>query len=227
MKPLRKLFYGRRGGREQEAFPPVLIELLEKERGRRLLRHAPCCWCEIGFGGGEHLLSQLQDNPNTLMVGLEPYRPGLLKLWRRLLALEDDKREGLLQRLILTEDPVQLFLEENPKALFERIDILFPDPWPKKRHHKRRLIQVPFLHKLQKHLTDGGAIHVATDHEDYANHITLTLRQLPEWCVTQTLCNEDQAMQNTDPSWSLTRYAQKARKKGIRLVHFELRKKLP
>lgn len=117
---------------------------------------------EIGFGDGEALLEVAKNNPDKNYLGIEVHRPGVGHL-----LMELDK-QGLNNVRIFCEDAVEvisLCIEDNS---LERICLFFPDPWPKKKHHKRRLIQVDFVAMVAKKLTPGGVFHFATDWQEYA-----------------------------------------------------------
>lgn len=117
---------------------------------------------EIGFGMGDQLLALAQAHPEIDFLGVEVYRPGVGRLLARAEAA------GLTNLRVACEDVVEL-LHRLPEAALQAVYVLFPDPWPKKRHHKRRLIQRPFTDRLRDALAPGGLLHLATDWEDYAH----------------------------------------------------------
>jgi len=117
---------------------------------------------EIGFGNGEHLAALAASHPERDHIGIEVHRPGVGRL---LLAIEE---RGLTNLRIVSHDAVQVFEEQIPRHSLDEVLILFPDPWPKKRHHKRRLIQAPFVALLAQHLKPGGLVRLATDWQPYA-----------------------------------------------------------
>jgi tRNA (guanine-N7-)-methyltransferase len=120
---------------------------------------------EIGFGDGESLVLQAARNPELDYLGVEVHRPGV---GHCLLRAEAQDVRNL--RLICN-DAVEVLGRQIPDRSFERINLYFPDPWPKKRHHKRRLLQPDFLNLVARKLRDGGALHIATDWQNYAEHI--------------------------------------------------------
>lgn len=124
-------------------------------------RKAPVA-CEIGFGDGGALLSMARDDPETDFVGVEVYRPGVGAL---LLGLE---KAGLRNVRVAMTDAVDFLRDCVATESLDRLLIFFPDPWPKKRHHKRRLIQPGFVELAAWRLARGGHLHCATDWEDYA-----------------------------------------------------------
>lgn len=136
-------------------------------------RDVPCT-LEIGFGNGANLVALARAHPERNYLGVEVHRPGVGRL---LLALE---QEGLGNVRVVCHDAVEVLERQIAAASLAEILILFPDPWPKKRHHKRRLIQRPFAEVLARHLVPGGRLRLATDWEPYAVEMLETLRALPE-----------------------------------------------
>jgi tRNA (guanine-N7-)-methyltransferase len=127
-------------------------------------RCAPRC-VEIGFGNGEHLLALAAAQPARDFLGIEVHRPGV---GRVLLALAT---AGLVNVRLICHDAVEVFERQLPPASLEEILVLFPDPWPKKRHHKRRLIQAPFAALLANRLRPNGVLRLATDWQPYAQEM--------------------------------------------------------
>ena len=120
---------------------------------------------EIGFGNGVTLVSMADQEPATDFLGIEVHRPGIGHL---LLALE---RRELGNLRVICADAVQVLKTCLPDASLDRVLLFFPDPWPKKRHHKRRIIQLDFVELLVRKMRTGGILHMATDWEDYAQHM--------------------------------------------------------
>jgi len=127
-------------------------------------RHAPLT-LEIGFGNGDALLAMARAAPQQDFIGIEVHRPGVGHL---LLALE---RHGLQNVRIFNEDAMLVLQTALPDDCLDRVLLFFPDPWHKKRHHKRRLVQPGFIALLARKLRPGGILHMATDWEDYAVHM--------------------------------------------------------
>lgn len=119
---------------------------------------------EIGFGNGESLAAMAQAHPHIDYLGIEVHRPGIGHL------LIQAETLGLANLRVMCSDAVEALKHQIPDASLERIQIFFPDPWPKKRHHKRRLIQPSFVALLAQKLKPGASLHLATDWEDYALH---------------------------------------------------------
>lgn len=117
-------------------------------------------WLEIGFGGGEHLAWQAAHHPDVGFLGAEYFFNGIASLLRHI----DDRR---LENLRIYDGDVRDLLPRLPEASLARVFILFPDPWPKSRHNKRRLIQDDTLEELARVLANGGELRIATDDPDY------------------------------------------------------------
>jgi tRNA (guanine-N7-)-methyltransferase len=120
---------------------------------------------EIGFGAGEALLAFAQAHPEMNCIGVEVHRPGVGHL---LLGAQAAELKNLR---IVCHDAVEVLQQQLAPASIQLIHIFFPDPWPKKRHHKRRLIQPAFVELLARVLASGGTLRLATDWEPYAMHM--------------------------------------------------------
>jgi tRNA (guanine-N7-)-methyltransferase len=128
---------------------------------------------EIGFGNGDALIAMARARPQTDFVGIEVHRPGVGN------ALLQIEKHGIENVRLLCADAAEVLAAKLGDATFDEIYVLFPDPWPKKRHHKRRLIQPAFVALLRRKLRPGGRLHVATDWQDYAEHISEVMAAVP------------------------------------------------
>lgn len=128
---------------------------------------------EIGFGNGESLLALAERNPDVNFLGIEVHRPGIGRLLQELAA-----RDISNVRVICADAKIVLEHAIPPDSL-DAIYLFFPDPWPKKRHHKRRLVQPDFTVLVTTRLRVGGCLHFATDWEDYASHALVALTATP------------------------------------------------
>jgi tRNA (guanine-N7-)-methyltransferase len=128
---------------------------------------------EIGFGNGDHLLALAQAHPEQDFLGIEVHRPGVGRL---LLRLEE---RGLSNVRVIRHDAVEVLERYLPGPCLDEILVLFPDPWPKKRHHKRRLIQPAFVGILAERLKSGGTARLATDWAPYAEEMLAHLSAEP------------------------------------------------
>lgn len=124
---------------------------------------------EIGFGNGDATWQMAEAHPEEDFIGIEVHRPGVGRL---LMALESHDIPNVR---IACQDAVEFMAECIPPASLAGIRIFFPDPWPKKRHHKRRIIQPPFVAQMADSLKPGGILHLATDWKPYAEHMTEVL----------------------------------------------------
>ena len=120
---------------------------------------------EIGFGMGEALLASATAYPDHNFLGIEVHRPGIGKL------LAGAAAANLTNLKVIAEDAVQVLQQAIPDRTLTVVRLFFPDPWPKQRHHKRRLVQPDFIQLLSKKLIVGGVLHMATDWNDYAQQI--------------------------------------------------------
>jgi len=120
---------------------------------------------EIGFGDGENLLAACQRHPERLFLGFEVHRPGVGRL------LDRADKAGVTNLRVSTDDAAETLAKSAPTAWIDTVYVLFPDPWHKARHHKRRLIQPAFLDLLAERMAPGARLRMATDWADYAEHM--------------------------------------------------------
>ncbi len=225
----RRNTYGRRQGRPlragrkallEEALPRLEITLPEDERPLRaeeLFDPLPQrLFLEIGFGGGEHLAWQAAHNPDTAFIGAEYFVTGVATLLGQL------QEQGAEAPLRLYLGDARDLMERLPDAVLDRVFILFPDPWPKKRHHKRRLIQRETLDLLARLLKDGGELRFATDDPGYPSWALQRLSDHPAF-AWQVAGPDDWRRRPAD--WPATRYEEKALKAGRRPAYLRLRRK--
>ncbi|MFP5358385.1 MAG: tRNA (guanosine(46)-N7)-methyltransferase TrmB [Gammaproteobacteria bacterium] len=136
-------------------------------------REAPLV-LEIGFGSGDYLLARASTEPDRDFIGVEVHRPGVGRLLIRAEAA------GLSNLRVAAHDAVSLLQEQLGDAVLDELVIQFPDPWHKKRHHKRRLIQPEFAHLAARRLKVGGCLLLATDWADYAEQMLDVLNACPD-----------------------------------------------
>lgn len=141
-------------------------------------RQAPLV-LEVGFGNGTSLSAMAKNMPEKDFIGIEVHRPGVGNL---LLQIEE---QGLTNLRLFCHDAVEVLKQQIPDNSLDQFQLFFPDPWHKKRHHKRRIVQASFLDLLAKKLKQGGVIHMATDWEDYAIHMMEQLKVHPAFKNTQ------------------------------------------
>jgi tRNA (guanine-N7-)-methyltransferase len=208
----QKLLYGRQKGPKLSAYQAGLLETLlprislTPESG---IDPQTCfspvatreLWLEIGFGAGEHLAAQAAANPGTGLIGVEPYTAGMAKLLARLVAQQ-------LDNVRVYQGDARDVIDALPDASLSRVFVLFPDPWPKNRHHKRRFISVETLDRLARVMRAGAELRFATDDPGYLIWALerLTADASFHWLAE---CPEDWRMRPAD--WPETRYEAKAK----------------
>ena len=161
-------------------------------------------WLEIGFGDGEHLLWQAKNNPKVGIIGCEPFIDGVVKV------IDGVERDGL-QNVRLYDDDARDLMEWCPPGSVSRAFVLFPDPWPKKRHNKRRLVTPELLQQLARVMTDDGHLRLATDITDYARVMLLAVRQEGTF---QWLARRPVDWRQRPLDWPPTKYERKAKREG-------------
>jgi tRNA (guanine-N7-)-methyltransferase len=146
-------------------FEPQPLDL-----ARAFKRNAPVI-LEIGFGNGDSLLQQAKANPANNYLGIEVHKPGV----GHLLRLADAAAISNLR--VINHDAVEVLQQQIPDNSIECIQLFFPDPWHKKRHHKRRLVNADFIQLVYRKLKAGGQFHLATDWQDYAQYMLAEMEQ--------------------------------------------------
>ncbi|WP_455478779.1 tRNA (guanine(46)-N(7))-methyltransferase TrmB [Bartonella sp. B10] len=161
---------------------------------------------EIGFGGGEHLLHEMEYFPQTGFIGIEPFVNGIAKI---LMSIEQHKQHQARLRLY-NDDAVHL-LDWLPDASLDGIDLFYPDPWTKKRHWKRRFVNTKNLNRFARVLKTGKKFRFTSDIEDYVNWTIYhcTQHHSFEWAATTP-----KDWKNPYPLWLSTRYEAKALREG-------------
>jgi len=167
-------------------------------------------WLEIGFGGGEHLLWQARQNPDVVMIGCEPFEDGVIKV---LTAATGEK----LQNIRVHMDDVRGILKAMTPNSIDRAFILFPDPWPKRKHRKRRLVNSSLLKLLARVMQPGAELRIGTDIGDYARTMLEAFSGEPAFSW-QASSPADWRERPSD--WPETRYEAKAAREGRRRYYF-------
>ena len=197
-------FYGRRKGKPlrrlhselmESLLPQVLLDLENPLQGvgpRRIL--------EIGFGGGEHLAHQASLHPELSYIGAEPFQNGVAKLLAEIATRN-------LQNLRVHYGDARALLEKLPAESFERIYLLYPDPWPKLKQKKRRFVNADNLSQFHRVLKPHGQFWFASDIDDYVNWTR-------EHVANSTLFSEEGDSTTPFENWVQTRYEAKARREG-------------
>lgn len=215
-EPARRLLYGRRRGHKlrpgaqrlmSELLPKLAVDpsVAQTLDPAALFPQAPReIWLEIGFGGGEHLAWQAARNPDIGMIGAEPYLNGIAKLLGRI------EREQLGNIRIFPDDMRDL-LDALAESSVARVFLLFPDPWPKKRHHKRRFVNQDNLARLARVMRPGAELRIASDIPDY---VYWTLAQMHRFAGFSWRARRAEDWRERPNDWPATRYEQKAKAQG-------------
>ncbi len=135
---------------------------------------------EIGFGMGGSLIEQAETHPETDFIGIEVHAPGVGKL------LDEADKRGLTNLRVYREDALAVLDQCLPEASLDTLQLFFPDPWPKKKHHKRRIVQPAFVELIRTRLRIGGTLHMATDWAAYAEWMAEVMDAAPGFCNTAT-----------------------------------------
>ena len=218
-RPRRKgagSFFGRRHGKSLRPLQASLLDTLLPKLLLDLEASAPSITVElfeapvdkvrleIGFGGGEHLLHRLKENPDAGFIGVEPFVNGMAKL---LAGLQAEPRDNVR----LFNQDAALLLDWLPAASLSHVDILYPDPWPKKRQHKRRFISPENLVRLARCIKPGGRLCFASDIADYVSWTLIHVRA--HGCFEFDAQDAD-GWRKPYAGWPGTRYEAKALREG-------------
>jgi len=166
-------------------------------------------WLEIGFGAGEHLARQAARHPRIGFIGAEPYLNGVASLAARASA------EGLDNLRIHCDDATAV-LDRLPDSALGRVFVLFPDPWPKARHWRRRLVNRPVLDRLARVMRKGAELRLATDHAGYLDWMLEALTAHPAFAWTARRADD---WRRRPADWPETRYEAKAQAAGVKSTY--------
>ena len=222
----QRAFFGRRKGHPLRARQIALFETLLPRIALDLAQPAPAdlralfaqpldeVRLEIGFGGAEHLIAQAQANPRSGFIGSDAFLNATAKA---LVAIEDNA----LGNIHLHTGDASALLDWLPDEGVARIDLLYPDPWPKRRHWKRRFIQDDSLKRLARILKVGGELRFATDIADYAAYALARTLRSPNFVWTAEQAAD---WRNAWPDFAGTRYEAKAKREGRVPAYFIFRR---
>jgi len=183
------------------------IFLSEKRR-----RYDNKFWLEVGFGSGEHLVKQAMKHPDIFFIGCDPYINGIVSLLDKII-------EKKLHNIGIFAEDARELIRKSPNSLFSKVFILFPDPWPKKRHFKRRLINQDFLDSLFKAMENDGTLHICSD---VLNYIRWTLYQVSKNSNFTWIINKSEDWKESADNRFFTKYAKKADLKKRTVFHIKL-----
>ena len=199
-----------------EKYCPYGIRLSENPNRNKIkfFNNKNPVWLEIGFGSGEHLFFQAHNNPDVNFIGCEPYINGVATLLGKL-------QSQNLQNVIIYPGDVRDLMDVIDEQKLDRVFLLYPDPWPKRRHHKRRFVSKEFLDPLIPLIRTGGELYVATDIGDYVRQTLLSIRAYDNLLWTaEGPKNWRVPWQN----WVKTRYERKAIAAGRRSYYLTFEK---
>jgi tRNA (guanine-N7-)-methyltransferase len=222
------LLFGRRRGRALRQGQEVLIrDFLPQialtipvsgklDPGSLFGTRARPIWVEIGFGGGEHLADQAERHPEMGFIGCEVFENGIAKLLARI------KRSCIENIRIFTDDG-RLLIAALPPASIDRVFILFPDPWPKRRHERRRIVSRGTLDALARIMTDGAELRLATDD---SNLLSWMLERATDHPALVWLARRPCDWRRRLPDWPQTRYEEKAQAAGRPAIFLRFRRQV-
>jgi tRNA (guanine-N7-)-methyltransferase len=212
--PTRRSLYGRSKGKPlrphqaqlvADVLPTLEVDAARLAAGAPLFDFAPReLWLEIGFGGGEHLVAQALAHPDVGFIGCEPFLNGIAK------ALAAIERSGVGNVRLRAGDARPL-IEATPDAALSRVFILYPDPWPKRRHNRRRIVSHQTVAELARAARSGATVRFATDIDDYAGWTLARFLDSPHF---RWLAEEADGWRRPWTDWAPTRYEAKARLAG-------------
>ncbi|MBF0470685.1 MAG: tRNA (guanosine(46)-N7)-methyltransferase TrmB [Gammaproteobacteria bacterium] len=169
---------------------------------------------EIGYGNGESLLTMAQESPDCDYIGIEVHRPGVGHLLLQL------QQEGLTNVRSFCGDGVEILQRQIPLGSLDRVQLFFPDPWHKKRHHKRRMVQKSWVELVAARLKPGGLLHIATDWEPYARHISAVMSENPSF----DNCAEESEYSPRPPWRPVTKFERRGERLGHEIYDLIYRK---
>lgn len=231
-------FFGRRKGRTircaksallADFLPSLRISASTEISSKMFGTPVDKMYLEIGFGNGEHLAEQARRNPQIGFIGAEVFQNGVANLLSLItgIKIKDELPEKIklsdnrVDNIRIYDDDIRLLFKQIPDNSLDKIFLLFPDPWPKKRHANRRFVNPENLKELARCLKKGGILRIATDHKVYKHW---TLRQMHEcpffkWTAT---CGNDWKHEPAD--WVQTKYQRKALREGRKAVFLDYQK---
>jgi tRNA (guanine-N7-)-methyltransferase len=220
--------YGRRRGhplrpRQQRLLDVTLPRLrltADQARDPRAafgMGNAPL-WLEVGFGGGEHALEQVAANPHVAYIASEVFENGLCSLLSRLVPEGEEATGALPRNLRLWPADARHLLAALPEASLDRLFLLFPDPWPKSRHAKRRFVHPSLLPLVARVLKPGGEWRIASDDPTYQGWVEGVMAEAADFAPVSR-------EQTRPPDWPGTRYEAKALREGRSPVYWTFRRR--
>lgn len=233
-------FFGRRKGRTirkakstllESFLPSIKINENTELKAETLFKREVKEIClEIGFGNGEHLAGQALKHPENGYIGAEVFQNGVANLLTLITGIKEGSNipetisllPERVDNIRIYDDDIRLLFKRMPNAFLDKIYLLFPDPWPKKKHASRRFINQENLKELARILKPNGILRIATDHKIYKAWTLRQMHECPDFEWTAT-CGNDWKKEPQD--WVQTKYQRKAIKEGRRPVFLDYKRK--
>ena len=229
-------FFGRRKGRVIRKAKSFLLEVMlpqmrvieskdfDKEKMFGSSDVEVCL--EIGFGDGQHIFGQAKNNPNVGYVGVEVFQNGVANLLSLISGIKEgdnlpdeiDAKSFEVKNIRIYDDDMRKLFQKIPDNFFDKVYLLFPDPWPKKKHANRRFVNEANLKEIARVLKKSGLFRIATDHPIYKRHVLRTMYECQDF-YWNAKCGDDWRLEPKD--WVRTKYQQKAIREGRRPVWFD------
>lgn len=217
VKPPPDRLYGRSRGHKLRPRQQVLLDVTLPRLALNGVPAGPV-WLEVGFGGGEHALAQVRANPDTTLIACEVFENGICSLLSNLVPEGDEATAPVPPNLRLWTDDARILLRDLPDASLDRLFLLFPDPWPKTRHAKRRFVHPDMLPLLARVLKPGAEWRVASDDPTYQAWVSDVM-------AAQTLFVTQAPAQTRPEGWPPTRYEAKALRAGRQPLYWSFRRR--
>ena len=166
------------------------------------------CYLEIGFGNAENIIFQAINNPSYLFLGSEVYMSGIGTLLSSI-------KENNINNIKIFSDDIRLLLDQSPKKVFDAVIIICPDPWPKEKHHKRRLINKSFLKMVHDFMKDDSNVYISTDWENYAESISESFEKSKLF---------KPSLDKSFQKYSLSKFERRGKNEGRELFEFNYKK---
>lgn len=237
-QPQTPKFFGRRKGRTIRCAKTTLLSdflpRLRIQEDQQIDKHlfgtpVDKLYLEIGFGNGEHLAEQARRNPNIGFIGAEVFQNGVANLLTLItgIKIKDDLPETItlsadrIDNIRIYDNDMRLLFKQIPDETLDKIFLLFPDPWPKKRHANRRFVNPDNIAQMARCLKKDGILRIATDHKVYKHWTLQQMRNTSHFKWTAT-CGNDWKHEPAD--WVQTKYQRKALAEGRRPIFLDYKK---
>jgi tRNA (guanine-N7-)-methyltransferase len=218
VKPPPDRLYGRARGHTLRPRQERLLDVTLPRLALPDVLPAGVLWLEVGFGGGEHALAQIQANSDATLIACEVFENGICSLLSALVPEGDEATTELPPNLFVWTDDARILLRRLPDASLDRLFLMFPDPWPKARHTKRRFVHPAMLPLLARVLKPGAEWRVASDDPTYQAWVCDVM-------AAQTLFTAPEPATARPDGWYPTRYEAKALKAGRQPMYWRFRRK--